>query len=460
MRLFPGLAFGALLPLWLLTSSVQGQSARYVSTTGTNINFATATSWATSTTDLQGAINSLAATGGTVYVAAGVYYPGGPSNTDLSIYFSMANSVTIVGGYAGSGSPGASIPGSSTLSGEIGDPASMDDNIYNIIFNPTGLTPSAVLDGFVITGGNAAFGPGGGAYNNGSGTGNVCNPSFRNCSFMGNRATYSGGAMFNYGQGGGQSSPVLINCSFQNNSASQGGAISNYGDQGQSSPILINCSFQGNSASQGGAMYSYVYGNGQSSPVLTNCVVFGNGAENTFSLDNTPSFTATYCLFENTATGYITDPTNLTTATSPFASPSSVALAFCSPAINVGNNAAYTAANGPATDVVGNPRLVGSSIDMGAVEFQGIPPGAVLSLQADESACPVRLLGQGVGTSFVFTNSQGYVFSNVYRAGGTHSVFAEGIKQPGVYTLTATYNAECGSGAPVSQSVTVSKSCP
>lgn len=60
------------LLLLLGNLSVQAQTTRYVSTTGTNSDPASATSWATSTTNLQGAIDEVAPTSGTVYVAAGV----------------------------------------------------------------------------------------------------------------------------------------------------------------------------------------------------------------------------------------------------------------------------------------------------------------------------------------------------------------------------------------------------
>jgi hypothetical protein len=43
---------GGLLALWLTLTVARGQTIRYVTTLGTNTNPATATSWATSTTNL------------------------------------------------------------------------------------------------------------------------------------------------------------------------------------------------------------------------------------------------------------------------------------------------------------------------------------------------------------------------------------------------------------------------
>ena len=574
------------------------QTTRYVSTTGTNANPATATSWANSTTNLQGAIDAPGVT--QVWVAAGVYKPTtttGPASRTLS--FSMKNGVVIYGGFVGSETalnqrpsinPLTGQPSSTTLSGEIGDPNSTTDNSYHIISNPQGLTTTAILDGFVLLGAQADGGGlsqfvGGAIYNDGSGSGQFCSPTIRNCAFQRNSAV-GGGAIYNHGTlsglsspvvsnctfqsnsasfGGaicndgssvGSSSPVVINCafqlnsastsggaiwnngfsglsspvltncsfqansagfggavfnngafsgsnrseftncSFQANSASNGGAIYNSGPEGSSSPVLTNCAFQTNSAgfggaitnngvnagsshpeltncsfqsnsatSGGGAIYNIGIFSGNSSPVLTNCVLFNNGGSQTIGNDEA-TLTASYSLFEPssvTVTGMdVSGPGNLTTTTSPFATTGSVALAPCSPAINTGTNSATGLY---ATDLAGNPRIVDGRVDMGALEYQIPSSSAVLSLQADESVCPMRLLGRARGTSFVFTGpgqagASGYVFSNVYRQPATYDVFALEVKQPGVYTLTAVNTNECGSSIPVNQTVTFSRSCP
>ena len=295
-----------LLMLLLGTSLLaQAQTIRYVRTDGTNPNPATATTWATSTPNLQGAINASAATD-QVWVATGTYKPGGNANTNRNLSFAMKNGVAIYGGFAGvssetalsnrstinpiTGPGGASQPSSTTLSGDIGDPNTTSDNSYHVINNPTSLslTNLAILDGFVITGGNANgsgnngggtnLNLGGGMLNNGRGSGGNCSPLIRNCSFQANSASSYGGAIYNNGFFLGKSSPVLTNCSFQRNSATEGGAIFNDGFQGISSPVLTNCSFQSNSAVDvGGAIANNGY-EGTSSPVLTNCSFQSNSA--------------------------------------------------------------------------------------------------------------------------------------------------------------------------------------
>ena len=234
-------------------------------------------SWANASSNVQSQINL----SGTqqVWVAAGVYKP--TSTTARTVSFAMKNGVAIYGGFVGSETslsqrpainPVSGSPSSSTLSGDIDNsPADNSGNSYHVILNPAGLNTMAVLDGFVITGGNAngssSNSNAGGMYNNGP-----CSPSIRNCFFQGNTASSFGGAIYN------DSNPVLTNCSFQSNTASSGGAIYNRGVSSDSSPVLTNCFFKDNTASaNGGAMFNDGF-SGDSNPMLTNCFFQGNTA--------------------------------------------------------------------------------------------------------------------------------------------------------------------------------------
>ena len=150
-----------------------------------------------------------------VWVAQGTYKPTTISNHSLS--FAMKNGVTIYGGFVGNETALSqwvlSTPLATIISGDIGALGNSADNSYHIINNPAGLTNSAVLDGFLITGGNAngSNSPddvGGGMLNNGNGASNSCSPLIRNCLFINNGAANQGGALCNDGSVG---TPVTPN---------------------------------------------------------------------------------------------------------------------------------------------------------------------------------------------------------------------------------------------------------
>jgi hypothetical protein len=352
---------------------VSGSPIRYVRAGATG----NGTSWADASGDLQSQINVAGAE--QVWVAQGTYKP--TTGTDRTISFSMKNGLPIYGGFAGTETSLSqrvlSIPLTTILSGDIGTSGNSADNSYHVVNNSSGLNNSAVLDGFLITGGNAngSNAPddgGGGMVNNGNGAGNICSPLIRNCMFLGNSAANGGGALYNAGYTNGTSNPILINCAFQSNIAGKGGALYNDGSiGGNSNPSLINCSFQANTAGSGGAIGSVAF-QGSTRPVLTNCVIWGNGGASTFNNQQGAFITTSYSLFESSVTGYNAGTGNLTTTASPFVSATDTRLSGCAPAINAGENAAYSSANGPGTDLAGNARVFpsGGRIDMGAYELQ------------------------------------------------------------------------------------------
>ncbi len=399
--------------LLVCSLSALAQSIRYVSTTGTNTNPASATSWATSTTNLQGAINALTATGGQVWIAQGTYKPSGPANTDRTISFSMKNGVAVYGGFSGTETnlnqrPAITLsnPSATTLSGDLGVPGNTADNAYHVIANVESLSGTALLDGFVITGGNANgsndFGRGGGILavvpdastqpygpqfrncllvNNRANTGGAlyhrCTPNIVNrlvleyCVFQQNTAT-TGGGVFVSATG----NPAFTNCAFLNNSATTGGAMSTTATAvGGTFINLINCSLRGNVATGSGGAFHNSGGNESilCFVFLINTVVWGNGPAATSFYNESAASTirASYSLTESGTTQYIADPFSLTTTVSPFASPNTIYLNSCSRAINAGDPNSTTAAVG-ATDLTGNARIGDGRLDIGAVEFSGV----------------------------------------------------------------------------------------
>jgi hypothetical protein len=137
--------------------------------------------------------------------------------------------------------------------------------------------------------------------------------------------------------------------------ASAGGAMSS---------TLNNCIVSGNSANGvPGTTYGYGFGGGAYGTTLNNCIVYYNSVMGTQN-PNYSSSTLNYCctaplptsglgniadepLFENLATGDFQLQSN-------------------SPCINSGNNAYVTTT----TDLDGNPRIAGGTVDVGVYEYQ------------------------------------------------------------------------------------------
>jgi hypothetical protein len=192
-----------------------------------------------------------------------------------------------------------------TLSGDIGASGNNADNSYHVV-NGSGVTNTAVLDGFTVTQGQAySFAIhespdwlGGGMYNVGG------SPTVRNTIFSANWAYRRGGGIYNE-----NSSPTLSNVTFTGNVAYSvgGGGMDNYnshptmtdvifnanlvpygGGGGMynesSSPALTNVTFNANSADAGGGMY-----NESSSPTLTNVTFNANSADYGGGISNASS---------------------------------------------------------------------------------------------------------------------------------------------------------------------------
>lgn len=324
-------------------------------------------SWANAYNYLQDALADANSIGvpTEIRVARGIYKPDqgiAVIPADRTATFRLLNNVTIKGGYAGSGR----IPPDrrdvqkykTVLTGdllgndvEITDPCELlseptrSENSYHVVTAYRN-DNSAVLDGFIITGGNANgdFIPlywGGGIYNEnpptpdwecttagptitncriiknsaaseGGGMYNrySCQPQLTNCVFIENMASWGGGGIKNdtsnpniinctfennfagdsyHSDGGGldneESSPTFIKCIFTGNSADYGGAVGNW--MGDNNPIFMNCLFSENSAQYGGAMW-YANHFFPSNPTLINCTIVNNSADYGNALACTP----------------------------------------------------------------------------------------------------------------------------------------------------------------------------
>src|SRR5690606_8058226 len=188
-------------------------------------------------------------------------------------------------------------------------------------------------------------------------------PTLINATFSGNWARERGGAMYNDGRYSGVSKPVLTNVTFSGNRAElEGGAIYNFGhfDGGESSPTLTNVILWDNSAPTGAIMYNYGQG---ATPTIAHSLVQGGLSSSNIYNDEGASLNDG---------GYNIDVDPLfVTPVNPADAPTTAGdlrLQARSLAIGVGDNSVLPME--VTTDLDGNPRIVGSAVDLGAYEFQ------------------------------------------------------------------------------------------
>lgn len=243
--------------------------------------------WLTAYASLVQALNSDLTGKKEIWVAKGTYYPTREKARNAS--FTLVPGISIFGGFQGNEvlrSQRNWNKNPTVLSGEIGDPTDMADNVYHVV---TG-SDDAVMDGFTIQDGYAVLGPddiddsgslvavpeaagnmeilrivtdikssaGGGLLNVHAGT------LTRNCKFYNNYAS-KGGAVYNmvtrYWDPGDMDAgisgemPFFQNCIFENNHASgRGGAVNN---DFMTTSTFVSCVFANNSCSaKGGALYA------------------------------------------------------------------------------------------------------------------------------------------------------------------------------------------------------------
>lgn len=213
-------------------------------------------SWGDAYIDLQSALLNTECS--EVWVAEGTYKPGALRSDS----FVVRPGVDVYGGFVGTETDIHQrnwVTHVTRLSGDIGNVGDNSDNSYHVVLmdGTVGtqiITLGTVLDGLVITAGNANNSAkqndrGGGMLCKGAGIGNDCSPEVYRITFSDNFALY-GGAMYNQGNNGGTSSPILTDVAFSDNSASKnGGAVFNDGSNGgASTPLMERVTFDGNTA--------------------------------------------------------------------------------------------------------------------------------------------------------------------------------------------------------------------
>jgi hypothetical protein len=435
---------------------------RYVTVSGAGTK--SGTSWENASDDLQAVINGLSS-GGEIRVAAGTYLPThsadgwttaaptgvNPDPTDRKNAFVLKPNVRIFGGYVSGGSVSSRnwATNVTVLSGDLGVTGNAADNAYHVVICNDVTT--ATLDGVTVTGGNANGAATEFANVNGdliildNGGGILItdsSPILNNLIVSGNQSKYSGGGIHNT-----YSSTVLTNVLISGNYAGMdGGGIS----ISNSSPKLINVTISGNKAySEAGGMY-----NSNSNTVITNTIVWGNDAfneKNIYDFSSTPVYS--YSLIEGknpTGTGNI----NGIPANDPkFKSPSPVGasnapttagdynLQDSSPAMNTGNNSAYLTARGISDitnekDLAANPRLNGSSIDLGG--YENIPTDEITFTWVCENSKSFSIRAT-TGKEFTVNWGDGSTIDTYTGIGNSNiTPVHDYSSNPGTYTVTIT----------------------
>ena len=303
-----------------------------------------------------------------IWVAAGVYTPtDDPTDRDTS--FVLKNGVSVYGGFSGleASLSERDVTGNPTiLSGDINGSGDLSGNSYHVV-NAVGTSRSAVLDGFIITGGNANVefdyprNVGGGIYYDGG------SPTLSNLVITGNNAIASGGGMFCIDGG----SPVLTNVIISHNSAGNlGGAISG---GTRANPVFINVTVANNAAGATGGLYF----SGDIDATLTNVIIWGNENEQVRSHGTLRiSQSLIQGGLENIAGDKaVIDNRGNIDADPLFRDPAEgdFRLLPDSPAINGGTNAPFLPggiSENVTTDLDGNQRIIHGTVDMGAYEWE------------------------------------------------------------------------------------------
>jgi hypothetical protein len=267
------------------------------------------TSWIDAFNNLQDALR-LARPGSTINVAQGSYTPdrgGGNRRGDREATFSLIDSLTLKGGFAGSKHSNPDDRDfevyETILSGDLNEDDGADltnilENSYHVI-TATLIKYETKLDGFTIQGGYA---DGPYPHNAGAGMHNyfVKNTIITNCTFRGNIAEQehgSGGGMYNR-----FSNTKIKDCVFYGNIARRGGGMCNIAGE----PVVNNCTFTGNYApllhGSGGGMY-----NGDSKTTVVKCMFDENSARTGGGMQFNNCVTdsnVTNCIFSKNTAAY------------------------------------------------------------------------------------------------------------------------------------------------------------
>jgi hypothetical protein len=277
---------------------------------------------------------------------------------------------------------------------------------------------------------NSTFADNNAGYYGGGMANLLSSPTITNSTFANNYADLGGGGMYNYYL----SSPTITNSTFTNNNSDYGGGGMYNTDS--SSPTITNSTFANNYADLGGGGMVNING---CSPMITNSIIWNNGSSEVLNNNGTPIFKNSIIKDSggsgswNTAYGtdngdnLDTDPLFVNAVSGDYT------LQGCSPAIDTGDNAAWTTTT-LITDIAGNTRPFNSTVDIGAYEYQGIP--IAISIAAPTVTQPTCAVPSGTIVVNATTTSGTLEYSidngSTYQASATFSGLSGGS-----YTIKA-----------------------
>jgi hypothetical protein len=269
-----------------------------------------------------------------------------------------------------------------------------------------------VLNDCIIDNNSARAGSGGGLHFEQAG------PTVYNVIITNNSVLWNGGGVHCF-----RSSPRLLNCLIVGNTATRGGGICASGIYGSTiSPRFYNATVADNSGSDGSGLYcSYA------NPDFRNTIMWGSVYLNNTSSD--PRFT--HCdvqggpgSFDGSGAGssYSGTYVNNISLTPVFVSAEDFSLQPVSPCINAGTP--DTALLGlPVTDLAGNPRIYGDTIDIGAFECQEDPVGSRTRTGINRTGMAIHCTPNPFGTAVLIgfnLPSRALTTLRIYSPQGVH----------------------------------------
>jgi hypothetical protein len=350
--------------------------------------------------------------------------------------FLLVNNVKLLGGFPALGIPLLAdrnpTMNPTVLSGDLNNSNSANNgDIYHVLISSGGVG-TALLDGFTVKNGFAVsattYTVNGQVIQSNAGGGLIIyngNPAINNCIFETNIAGIYGGAIANY-----SASPTFSNVVFRNNESQSGGAIYN---EKNSSPTIFNSLFYDNDANYGVDIQNYdansasetapiiynstfystknnskIYNDGDKvKPKIYNSILWGSDGpiENVNSWDSGNGLAVT-TVANSIVQGGFNGVANLN-SNPLFTNQNSkdFTLTAGSPAKNAGSNVWFTNLTPTTTDLAGNLRLEGGTIDIGAYEIPSVLPVTFGEFIATKQLSAVRLQWQ----TFSETNNSAFV---------------------------------------------------